>query len=116
MPYLRLPNGSYVEVDEGVSAQEALARARQKFPDAFEKAPTPDTGFTGAFKSSLENLKGEAALVAGKTGLMDLAEAEKYAKKKEKLSKQMFTPTEEGWTEAPITKLKELFRSEEHTS
>ena len=85
MPYLRLPNGSYVEVDEGVSAQEALARARQKFPDAFEKAPTPDTGFTGAFKSSLENLKGEAALVAGKTGLMDLAEAEKYAKKKEKL-------------------------------
>lgn len=107
MPYLRLPNGSYVEVDEGVSAQQALARAREKFPEAFEAPVKADTGFTGAFKSSLEGLKGEAALLAGKTGLMDEAEAEKYYRKKERLRKQMFRPTEEGWLDAPIEKFKE---------
>jgi len=108
MPYLRLPNGSYVEVDEGVSAQEALARAKQKFPEAFAPAIKPDTGFTGAFKASLEGLKGEGALLAGKTGVMDEAAAEEYYKQKEELSKKLFKPTEEGWTEAPVTKFKEL--------
>ena len=73
------------------------------------KAPTgvPDTGFTGAFKSSTESLKGEAAILAAKLGLKDEKEAEAYRAKQEALAKSSFAPTEKGWTEAPLTKLAE---------
>jgi hypothetical protein len=71
-------------------------------------APVETTsGFTGALESSYERLKGEAALVAGKTGLMDIGEAEKYQKEQQAKASQ-FKGTEEGWTEAPVTKFKEL--------
>lgn len=68
----------------------------------------PDTGFTGAAKSSYEMLKGEAALLAGKTGIMSLDEAEKYYAGQQEKARRAFKPTEEGWTDAPITKFKEL--------
>jgi len=68
----------------------------------------PDTGFTGAAKSSYEMLKGEAALLAGKTGIMGLDEAEKYYAGQQEKARKAFKPTEEGWTDAPITKFKEL--------
>jgi hypothetical protein len=68
----------------------------------------PDTGFTGAAKSSYEMLKGEAALLAGKTGIMGLEEAEKYYLGQQDKARKAFKPTEEGWTEAPLTKFKEL--------
>ena len=68
----------------------------------------PDTGFTGAAKSSYEMLKGEAALLAGKTGIMGLEEAEKYYLGQQEKARKAFKPTEEGWTEAPLTKFKEL--------
>jgi hypothetical protein len=68
----------------------------------------PDTGFTGALKSSYETLKGEAALLAGKTGIMSLDEAEKYYAGQQEKARKAFKPTEEGWTEAPVTKFKEL--------
>lgn len=108
MPYLRLPNGSYVEVDEGVSAQEALSRARAKFPEAFEPVKPKDTGFTGAFKASKEELKGDIGALAGKLGLMDEDAAQKYVEEKKRAAKAAFAPTEEGWSEAPVTKFKEL--------
>ena len=76
-----------------------------QFPKPEEK---PDTGFTGALKSSYETLKGEAALVAGKTGIMSLEEAEKYYAGQQEKARKAFKPTEEGWTEAPLTKFKEL--------
>lgn len=107
MPYLRLPNGSYVEVDEGVSAQDALARAREKFPDAFRKPEKADTGFTGAFKSSVQELKGDTAALLGRAGLMDLARAEAYKKEQSKRAQEIFQPTQEGWLEAPLEKFKE---------
>jgi hypothetical protein len=68
----------------------------------------PDTGFAGAFKSSLEQMKGQAALTAGKIGLMDEDAAEEYHKQQEEIAKRKFKPTEEGWLEAPVTKFKEL--------
>jgi hypothetical protein len=35
MPYLRLPNDSYVEVPEGMSREEALAIAQERFPNLY---------------------------------------------------------------------------------
>ena len=80
-------------------------------------APTPpapvvpseqDSPFLGSLKSSYERMKGEGALLAGKVGLMDEAEAEKYRAAQEKIAEQTYQPITQGWGEAPITKLKEL--------
>jgi hypothetical protein len=68
----------------------------------------PDTGFTGAAKASYQTLKGDIAALAGKTGLMDVAEAEKYQKERQAEAQKVFKPTEEGWTEAPLLKAREL--------
>ena len=78
-------------------------------PTQTKKEPieSPDTGFTGAFKSGVEGLKGDIATLAGRTGLMDTAEAEKYAKAQEEKQKQVFSPTTKGWLESPWEKLKE---------
>ena len=78
MPYLRLPDGSFMEVPDGVSQSEALAHAREKYKDLYKPAEKPDTGFTGATKAGYQTLKGDIAALAGRAGLMDLAEAERY--------------------------------------
>jgi len=107
MPYLRLPSGSFVEVPEGMSQSEALAKARQQFPDAFAPPIKPDTGFTGAAKASFEQLKADFERLKGRTGVKDVEEAEKEAQKYEKKREKVFKPTEEGWSEAPFEKFKE---------
>jgi hypothetical protein len=73
-----------------------------------EKQVKSDTGFTGAFKAGKERLKGDIATLAGRTGIMDTEAAEQYREQKERLAQRMFTPTEEGFAEAPFTKFKEL--------
>lgn len=109
--YLPLPNGQYFEILDGETPEQALAAAVAKYPDAFglgEKKATEDTkGFKAAAAAGFERLKGEAALTAGKLGLMDTAAAEQYQKEKEAAAEKRFTPTQEGWTEAPWQKLKE---------
>jgi hypothetical protein len=107
MPYLRLPSGSFVEVPEGMSQSEALAKARQQFPDAFAPPIKPDTGFTGAAKAGFEQLKADYERLKGRTGLKDVEEAEREAQKHEKKSQKIFKPTEESWSEAPFEKFKE---------
>jgi len=108
MPYLRLPDGSYMDVPEGVSQSEALAHAREKYKDLYRPAEKPDTGFTGAAKAGYQTLKGDIAALAGKTGLMDVDAAEKYQKERQEEAKRIFKPTEEDWTEAPFLKAREL--------
>ena len=69
---------------------------------------TEDTkGFKAAAAAGFESLKGEAALTAGKVGLMDVAEAEAYQKEQEKKASARFTPTQDSWAESPWQKLKE---------
>jgi len=108
MPYLRLPDGSYMEVPEGVSQGEALAHAREKYKELFTPAVKPDTGLTGAAKAGYQTLKGDIAALAGKTGLMDVEEAQKYQQERQAEAARVFKPTEEGWTEAPFLKAREL--------
>jgi len=96
-----------MEVPQGVSQGEALKLAREKYKELFEPAPKADTGFTGAFKAGVENLKADIERVKGKTGIKDVAEAEKSAAAYEKKAGQIFKPTDEGWSEAPFQKFKE---------
>jgi len=108
MPYLRLPNGSYVETPEGMSDRDAFAKAREKFPEAFEPVGTPKSGGIAAAKAGYQELKGDIAALAGRTGLMDIEEAAKYKAAQERKAQRIFKPTEEGFTEAPLTKFSEL--------
>ena len=109
--YIQLPDGGYYKLKEGQSTLDALADAQERFPDAFKKKeakPKEDTkGFKAAAAASLEELKGQAALTAGKLGLVSEDEAEAAYKARKKAAQERFTPTEEGWTESPWQKLKE---------
>ena len=67
----------------------------------------PDTGFTGALKSSAEQIQADYERLKGKLGVKSTEEAEAEAKKHEEKAQKVFKPTEEGWLEAPWTKLKE---------
>ncbi|NBV72207.1 MAG: hypothetical protein EBR60_09255, partial [Burkholderiaceae bacterium] len=72
-----------------------------------EPKPEPTTGFTGAIGSTVERMRGQGALLAGKMGVIDPEEAEKYYREQEKKA-SAFKPTEKGWSEAPFTKVAEL--------
>ena len=87
--------------DEGLKYLHAQQTA------ASEPEVKPDTGFTGAFKSSKEQLLADYERLKGKLGFKSAQEAEAEAQKHEETAKKVFKPTEEGWLEAPWTKLKE---------
>ena len=110
--YLPLPDGSSVTIRDGESPTQAWARAQQMYPEAFGAAQTqsaqPESGGFAATKAGYQNLKGDIAALAGRTGLMDVDAAEKYKQEREAEAKKIFKPTEAGWTESPFTKLAEL--------
>ena len=109
--YLRLPDGSYLQLKEGQSPLEGMMVARQMYPELFketEEGPKRDkTGFKAAAAAGFERLKGETALTAGKLGIMSAEEVQAYQKERERAAQERFTPTQEGWTEAPWQKFKE---------
>jgi hypothetical protein len=81
------------------------------YPEAFkqpEPQAKPESGFLPAAKAGIASLKGDVAALAGKTGLMDEAAAEKYIQEQEEYKKRTFAPTQEGWLQAPVTKTAEL--------
>jgi len=110
---VQLPDGSWFPLKEGEDPRAAMQEAAKLYPDAFgrkEEAPKSkeDTkGFKAAAAAGIERLKGETALTAGKLGIMGIPEAEAYQKAQEAKAAARFTPTEEGWTEAPFQKFKE---------
>lgn len=108
MPYsIRLPDGSIVaNIPDDMPLSEARNRIEKSRPELAKYAEERQ-GFMPALKAGLERIKGEAGLVAGKTGLLSLKEAEAYKKEKEEQAARIHTPTEKGWTEAPLTKFTE---------
>ena len=98
--YLPLPDGSSVEIPEGMSIPEAAARARQKFPEAFapkEEVKPPESGFTAGFKSGIESLKGDIGALGAGLGFEGGAE---YAKQQREKAAQIYeTPK---FTEHPL--------------
>jgi hypothetical protein len=110
--YLTLPNGSQFEIRQGETREQALSKALQQYPEAFgfgQAAPTeaPESGFVPALKSGIASLKSDVAALAGRTGIMDQAAAEKYIQEQADYQKRTFKPTE-TFGEAPITKTLEL--------
>lgn len=101
----QLFDGTILEFPDGTEKSVVLEAAKRITE---EKQIKPDTGFTGAFKAGTERLKGDVAALAGRTGIMNTEAAEQYREQKERLAQRMFTPTEEGFAEAPFTKFKEL--------
>jgi len=98
-----LPDGRTVEFPDSVPREKAAEIIRQQLGGA-----GPESGGVAAFKAGLESLKGSTAALLGKTGIMDVEEAAKYQREREAEAKRIFKPTEQGWTEAPLTKLAEL--------
>ena len=100
------PDGKILEIEapEGATNEQVAAYAQMMYrPEKIKQ----DTGFTGAFSAGKERLKGDIALLAGKTGLMSLEDAERYKREKDILAEKMFKPTEEGWSQAPFLKFRE---------
>ncbi len=112
MPQLvRLPDGSMFPINEGETEAQALAAAYEKYPDAWgtpAQGAGPKSGMRAAFGAGVEGLKGDIAALAGRSGIMDLAAAEKYRAEKQQKAKEIFKPTEDNWIESPLTKLGEL--------
>lgn len=110
--YLTLPDGNSVTIREGETPAQTWARAQRDFPNSFPKAQTqeaqPESGFFPAMRGTIEDIKGQSALTAGKAGIMDLGAAEKYYKQQQKEAEKIYKPTEETWAQAPFTKFKEL--------
>ena len=71
-------------------------------------APKPQGGFKAAVSAGIEGLKGAGYALAGRTGLMDTAEAEAGQQRAKERAGDTFAPTEDGWTESPWLKTKEL--------
>jgi len=106
--YLQLPDGNSLKVPDNMSYEEAMSLAQTKFPDLFSTAPKQDTkGFKAAMSAGATRLGGEFELLKGKLGVKSEAEAQKEYEAAQKRAQERFTPTEEGWTEAPFQKFKE---------
>ena len=111
--YLPLPDGSSVTIQDGETPEQTWARAQQAYPEAFgiikkkEEVAAPQSGFMPATKAGFSSLKSDLAALAGRTGLMDEAAAEKYIQEQEAYRQKTFKPTE-TFGEAPLTKGLEL--------
>jgi hypothetical protein len=106
MPYnIQLPDGTIIEgIPDDVSKEEA----RQRIIMAFPQLATPESGFIPAVKAGTSGLKEAGYALLGRTGLMDEEEAQKAIEREQRYQQVTFKPTEEGWTEAPLTKIAEL--------
>lgn len=108
---VQLPDGTLFPMKEGETPEQALLAAASLYPDAFtpkkQEAP-PQSGGIAALKSNISSLKGDVAALLGRTGVMDQEAAERYIAEQKKYQAKTFKPTEEGWTEAPLTKFFEL--------
>jgi len=103
------PDGRIYEFEgpDGISEDAVLSAVRRQIASQ-PPAPNPQSGFMPAAKAGLASLKSDIATLAGRTGLMDEAAANKYIKEQEEYKQKTFKPTE-TFGEAPITKTLELF-------
>jgi hypothetical protein len=88
------------EIADGMIRQQ---QARPLAPEA-----KPESGFLPALSSGIERFKGDIAGLAGRVGITDVDEAAAYQRAQQEKAGKIFKPTEEGFTEAPLTKIGEL--------
>ena len=111
---IQLPDGTYFPIKQGERPDDAYRAAMQLYPSAFapqqpeQPKPEAEGGFFPALKAGYSALKSDVAGLAGRSGLMDLAEAEKYIAGEKQYQAETFKPTTESFAEAPLTNIKEL--------
>jgi hypothetical protein len=107
MPYsIQLPDGSLVEnIPDEITPREAKARIIKAYP---QYAPESGDVFVPALKSGFSGVQEAGYALAGRTGLMDEAAAQKAIEEEQAYQQRVFKPTEEGFLEAPVTKTLEL--------
>lgn len=89
--------------------ETALAELRAAQPPApAAPAAKPASGFLPALRAGATELGGGISALLGKVGLKDEATAQAEYDAAQKRAREIFAPTEAGWTEAPGTKLLEL--------
>lgn len=107
MAYLQLPNGSYLEIPEGMSPSEAYQKAQSKFPKAFETASDKPAkrGLGAALGKGTESFLGSVG-TAGKAlfGDENLAAQEAMARE-EALNKKYAD-------QVSLDKLKEVYEKQ----
>jgi GNAT superfamily N-acetyltransferase len=69
---------------------------------------TAESGFFPALKAGVSGVQEAGYALAGRTGLMDEAAAQKAIEEQQAYQQRVFAPTEEGFLEAPVTKTVEL--------
>jgi hypothetical protein len=69
---------------------------------------TAESGFFPALKAGVSGVQEAGYALAGRTGLMDEAAAQKAIEEEQAYQQRVFKPTEEGFLEAPVTKTLEL--------
>jgi hypothetical protein len=110
--YVKLPDNSLFPVEEGEDYATAMRAAYAKYPDAFGGEPIakkgPESGFMPALKAGYQNLRGDISALAGKTGITDLDVAEQEVAARRQKAAEIYKPTEESWSQAPLTKIGEL--------
>ncbi len=89
---------------------QAFEVALRREAGAAAPAPTakPESGFLPALRAGATELGGGISALAGKLGLKDEATAQAEYDAAQKRAREIFAPTEAGWTEAPGTKFLEL--------
>jgi hypothetical protein len=107
MPYsIQLPDGSLVEnIPDEITPREAKARIIKAYP---QYAPESGDVFVPALKYGFSGVQEAGYALAGRTGLMDEAAAQKAIEEEQAYQQRVFKPTEEGFLEAPVTKTLEL--------
>jgi DNA-binding protein H-NS len=103
---IRLPDGTLVRnIPDELSPEEAKARIIKAYP---QYAPESGDVFVPALKSGVSLAQEAGYALAGRTGLMDEAAAQKAIEEEQAYQRRVFKPTEEGFLEAPVTKTLEL--------
>jgi hypothetical protein len=103
---IRLPDGTLVRnIPDELSPEQAKEKIIKAYP---QYAPESGDVFVPALKSGVSLAQEAGYALAGRTGLMDEAAAQKAIEEEQAYQQRVFKPTEEGFLEAPVTKTLEL--------
>jgi hypothetical protein len=93
MPFLPLPNGSYVEVPSGLSDEQAFKLAKEQFPEGFEDYAEhkKKTGLLPAVKSGFK--EGAGSALEGIGNLFGSEDVAKYGKQTREEAAGQYEPT-----------------------
>jgi len=122
---VQMPDGTIISgVPDNVTQSDLLKRYQAYTPPAQNaavpdelgrydaaKQPTlqgPQSGGMAALQGSAQQIQADISRLAGKIGFKDVNTAEREAKQHEAEAARIYKPTEEGWMQAPLTKLGEL--------